>query len=90
MTRRVRYVHRLARGPVSFRLSVRLSLGLLLGLLLWSDGGAPAWADNAFPSSQSVLPPPDRPQEIVVGTTFGLVFTEDDGASWTYVSALMP
>jgi hypothetical protein len=43
-----------------------------------------AHADGAFPNSQSVLLPRDRPREIVVGTTFGLIFTEDDGLTWRY------
>jgi photosystem II stability/assembly factor-like uncharacterized protein len=44
----------------------------------------PARADGAFPSAQAVLLPRDRPSEIVLGTTFGLVFTEDDGSTWRY------
>jgi hypothetical protein len=43
-----------------------------------------AAADGAFPSSQAVLLPRDRPREIILGATFGLIFTEDDGASWRY------
>jgi hypothetical protein len=43
-----------------------------------------AWADGAFPSAQSVLLPRDRPNEIVLGATFGLIFTEDDGVTWRY------
>jgi hypothetical protein len=61
---------------------VILLVHIFLGVVSW--GAAPARADNAFPSSQSVLLPSDRPQEIVVGTTFGLVFSEDDGITWTY------
>lgn len=76
MSRRVRNASRVVRGTVVLSLTV---------LLFGDRGGAPARADNAFPASQSVLVPRDRPQELVVGTTFGLVFTEDDGATWTYV-----
>ncbi len=43
-----------------------------------------ARADGAFPNVQSVLLPSDRPREIVLGTTFGLVFSEDEGATWQY------
>ncbi|MES1172052.1 MAG: hypothetical protein ABUL77_02340, partial [Bacteroidota bacterium] len=50
----------------------------------WAAGAAAARADNAFPNSQSVLLPRDRPDEIVVATTFGLVFSVDDGATWRY------
>ena len=43
-----------------------------------------ARSDGAFPNSQSVLLPRDRPNEIILGTTFGLVFSEDSGATWRY------
>lgn len=43
-----------------------------------------ARADGAFPDAQSVLLPRDRPDEIVLATNFGLVFSEDDGATWTF------
>jgi photosystem II stability/assembly factor-like uncharacterized protein len=44
----------------------------------------PAVADGAFPGSQAVLLPRDRPREIILGATFGLVFSDDDGATWRY------
>jgi hypothetical protein len=47
-----------------------------------SGASAPVRADGAFPEAQSVLLPLDRPDEIVLATTFGLVSTEDDGATW--------
>lgn len=52
----------------------------------WTDlwGIAAARADGAFPASQSVLLPSDRPKQIILATTFGLVFSDDDGASWAY------
>lgn len=43
-----------------------------------------AHADGAFPNSQSVLLPRDRANEIILGTTFGLIFSEDTGATWQY------
>lgn len=42
-----------------------------------------ARADGAFPDSQSVLLPADHPAEIIVATTFGLISTEDGGATWS-------
>jgi hypothetical protein len=60
---------------------------LVLGLAvlgIFSVAAGSARADNAFPASQTVMLPVDRPQQIVVGTTFGLVFSEDDGITWTY------
>jgi photosystem II stability/assembly factor-like uncharacterized protein len=44
----------------------------------------PARADGAFPEAQAVLLPSDRPKQIILATTFGLVFSDDDGATWSY------
>jgi hypothetical protein len=46
---------------------------------------APARAGGLpFPSAISVFVPADRPDEILVGTNFGLVHSDDGGASWTW------
>ena len=45
---------------------------------------ARALADGAFPDSQSVITPADRPQEIILPTNFGLVISEDGGQSWQW------
>jgi hypothetical protein len=45
----------------------------------------PAAADGAFPDSMSLLLPADRPQRMVVGTNFGLIVSDDDGANWYLV-----
>jgi len=44
-----------------------------------------ARADAAFPTGMSVLLPRELPQRILVGTTFGLVLSEDRGATFRYV-----
>jgi len=44
-----------------------------------------ARADGAFPTGMSVLLPAALPQRILVGTTFGLVISEDAGTTWRYV-----
>lgn len=41
-----------------------------------------ARANGAFPDSLAVLLPEDRPEQIFVATNFGLVRSDDDGASW--------
>jgi len=41
-----------------------------------------ARADGAFPDSMRILVPPDRPQQIMLGTNFGLVVSNDAGAHW--------
>jgi hypothetical protein len=43
-----------------------------------------ARANGAFPESQALLLPADRPLEIVLATNFGLVISEDGGASWQW------
>lgn len=45
---------------------------------------APAGADGGFPDPRQVLLPPDRPEQIIVGTNFGLLFSEDAGATWLF------
>ncbi len=45
---------------------------------------AAARADGAFPNAQNILVPADRPQEIVLGTNFGLIRSEDAGQTWTW------
>ena len=56
-------------------------LALALGLL------APAFAlaDGAFPDELQVFAPIDQSGRIVLGTNYGLILSEDDGASWSYV-----
>jgi hypothetical protein len=44
-----------------------------------------AAADGAFPASFAPLLPADRPHEIGVATNFGLVISDDDGATWSWV-----
>jgi MYXO-CTERM domain-containing protein len=43
-----------------------------------------ARANGAFPDSQSVITPSDRPAEIILATNFGLVISEDAGQSWQW------
>jgi hypothetical protein len=43
-----------------------------------------ARADGAFPDSQTVLTPADAPDEIILVTNFGLVQSEDGGATWLW------
>lgn len=43
-----------------------------------------AAANGAFPDEFSVHFPPDAPQRILLGTNFGLLVSEDSGATWRY------
>jgi hypothetical protein len=54
---------------------------VLLGWLL----PALAQANGAFPDSLGLLLPRDRPQQILLTTNFGLVRSDDGGASWDWV-----
>jgi MYXO-CTERM domain-containing protein len=45
---------------------------------------APARGNNAFPDTGQVLLPADRPKTIVLGTNFGLIISEDEGATWRW------
>jgi hypothetical protein len=44
----------------------------------------PARADGAFPDGQSVIVPADRPDEILLATNFGVLTSEDAGATWIW------
>jgi hypothetical protein len=45
----------------------------------------PARADGAFPDELQVFAPPDDPGRVVLSTNYGLITSDDDGASWSYV-----
>lgn len=44
----------------------------------------PADAHGSFPDAQQVLLRADRPDQIILGTTFGLIFSEDGGRTWLF------
>jgi photosystem II stability/assembly factor-like uncharacterized protein len=56
-----------------------VALGLLV--VTWTGGAS---ANGAFPDEFSVHLPAASPHRIFVGTNFGLVLSEDDGATWHY------
>jgi hypothetical protein len=60
-----------------------LSLAAAGGLV--ASAGGVARADGAFPDSLSVLVPVDRPNYIALATNFGLISSNDDGATWSWV-----
>jgi hypothetical protein len=59
------------------------AVSLLAGLALLAPAGRAA-ANGAFPDSDAVLLPADRAQQIVLGTNFGLIFSEDGGTTWQW------
>jgi hypothetical protein len=46
--------------------------------------GGQARADGALPGSLGIMLPVDRPQEIVLSTNFGLIISNDRGATWLW------
>lgn len=67
--------------------STSLSLPRLAGLAaaLFAAFPAVARANGAFPDSGQLMLPAGRPQEIGIGTNFGLILTDDGGATWSWV-----
>jgi hypothetical protein len=49
-----------------------------------STAASPARANGAFPDEFSVHFPPNAPHRILIGANFGLLVSEDDGATWRY------
>ena len=48
-----------------------------------------AHANGAFPESYQIVLPADRPQQIILATNFGLISSDDDGATWTWTCERM-
>src|SRR5215470_5445975 len=45
----------------------------------------PVQANGAFPDSMGILLPVDQPNRIIATTNFGLLVSEDAGATWGWV-----
>ena len=69
-------------------MAVRSGAPLVWSLLVASGGwqlrATPARADGAFPDSQNIMTPASLPNEILLGTNFGLVLSVDGGQTWTW------
>lgn len=64
------------------RSSPRNALGFLGVCVAALCATGQARANGAFPDSGQLLLPPLRPNEITLGTNFGLLGTDDGGATW--------
>ncbi len=64
-------------------------LAVVIGSCVALGGSSAARADGAFPDSQGLLLPADRPNEIMVATTFGVVMSLDGAKTWTYSCEMM-
>jgi photosystem II stability/assembly factor-like uncharacterized protein len=76
-----------ARSAASIRSTSRVTLLLALTLLAWgvSSARSTARANGALPDSLGILLPGDQPQRMIAATNFGLLSSEDDGATWYWV-----
>jgi len=71
------------RPPLGRRRHRRRGGAALVGLALGLGAGSAA-GNGAFPESQAVLTPPERPLLILLATNFGLVSSDDGGRRWTW------
>src|SRR5215813_4492979 len=62
----------------------RASSGALALFLFALGAPGAARANGAFPDEFSVHFPPGAPHRILIGANFGLLISEDDGATWRY------
>jgi hypothetical protein len=62
-------------------------VAVLLGPL-WFSGVARA--NNGIPGSLGILLPLDRPRQIGLATTFGLILSDDGGQSWVWTCEQAP
>jgi hypothetical protein len=69
-------------------MSRSLTVALLTGSCV-ALGSTAVHANGAFPDSQGLLLPADRPTEVMLATTFGVVMSLDGGQTWTYSCEMM-
>jgi photosystem II stability/assembly factor-like uncharacterized protein len=74
------------RCTLRYREQVRTSLLAITVAALYPF--APALGDGAFPDELSVMLPEQVPNEVLLGTNFGLIVSPDQGKSWRYVCEL--
>jgi MYXO-CTERM domain-containing protein len=53
--------------------------------LIFLLASGPVLADGAFPDSMRILLPPDHPEQVMVGTNFGLLVSSDGGGHFRLV-----
>ena len=69
-----------SRGPILGKIHTGAAVALLA---LLASGGR-AHANGALPASLGILLPADQPQQVVLATNFGLIISQDGGASWLW------
>ncbi|HEX3904682.1 MAG TPA: hypothetical protein VH853_17730 [Polyangia bacterium] len=53
-------------------------------LVAWGPLAGTARANNGIPGSLATMLPLDKPQQIGLATTFGLILSDDGGATWSW------
>lgn len=61
---------------------LRLAVAAAIGLGLAMPNRAVA--DGAFPDSMQIFAPADAPERVILATNFGLIVSDDDGATWEW------
>jgi hypothetical protein len=59
--------------------------GVAAGTAILAGGPRVAHANGRFPRTVKLVPRPGHPQEMLLGVTFGVVHTTDDGAHWQWM-----
>ena len=62
----------------------RVLASVVAHAIFWFVTSQPARADGAFPDAQAILTPSEQPDVIRLVTNFGLIATEDGGATWLW------
>ena len=76
---------RAARSGCNLTGMGRLSLAAVVGVaVIGAAVPAAVHANGAFPDSQSILTPADRPGQIIMATNFGVILSPDAGATWLW------
>jgi hypothetical protein len=85
VTRERAYLHESApvRGVISRALG-RTAVAAAVALLALLAPAGRALGNGALPSSYGILLPADKPQQIVLATNFGMIISDDGGASWLW------
>src|SRR5262249_25612097 len=63
--------------------AIKRAAALLIGLAALLHAAA-ARGNGAFPDSQSIMTPDSRPHSIRLATNFGIISSDDDGATWVW------
>jgi hypothetical protein len=72
-------------APLQFARAARAACALAARVAVVVSIAGAARADGAFPDSLSIVAPVDRPHHIALATNFGLISSNDDGGSWSWV-----